>query len=386
MNIISDPSRDTRATGQPPGGYEWWYFDAVSDDGRYSFVIIFYEGNPFSTRYIRALEEKTEPASPESSSTSTSRSAVSASLPVPSEYPAVSISMYAQGEPIYYSFTEYDATDCTFSEEHPFVEAGPHRMEGSRTGGQLSYSLSLNEELPSGDRLQAELVFESPAVTNFFEETEDHSPAGHYWNLVQPRAEVSGTIEIGDAGEGDRTVAFRGTGYHDHNRGEEPMHEEFTDWYWGRCHFDYATLVYYVMNRKDGQQLQRQYRAWLIDPPGSKIRARGNQIDVSDKSLSLFGLYSGRKLSIHAHDGIEIQVQQSHLLDNGPFYQRFLSDVFLSVPGSGVLESAHGITEYICPRRIYGRLFWPLVNMRIRQAHAKPHWVQRSRRLYRWTW
>ncbi|SHF67130.1 hydroxyneurosporene synthase [Fodinibius roseus] len=383
MNILSDPARDTRATGQPPGGYEWWYFDALSDDGRYSFVAIFYEGNPFSTRYIKALEEKTGPASPASSSTSTS------SGPMPSEYPAVSISVYDQGEPVYYSFTEYDATDCIFSEERPLVEIGPHRMKGSRTGGQLLYSLSLNEELPSGDRLRAELTFDSPAVTDLFEDTEDHSPAGHHWNLVQPLADVSGTIEIGAAGKGaeDRTVAFRGEGYHDHNRGDEPMREEFTDWYWGRCHFDYATLVYYVMNGKgkDGPS-QHQHQAWLIDPSGSKITARGNQIDVSDKSLSLFGLYSGRKLSMRGHDGTEMQVQQSRLLDNGPFYQRFLSDVFLSVPGSRVLESARGITEYICPGRIYGRVFWPLVNMRIRQAHAKPHWVQRSGRLYRWTW
>lgn len=377
MNILSDPALDTRATGQPPGGYEWWYFDAVSDDGRYSFVIIFYEGNPFSTRYIKALEAKTVPAS--SSPSSTTQASSSASVPMPSEYPAVSISIYDQGEPIYYSFTEFDEADCTFSEERPFVEAGPHRMKGSRTGGQLSYSLRLSEELPGGDRLQAELAFESPAVAGLFGETEDHSTTGHHWNLVQPRAEVSGSITTGG-----RTIAFRGTGYHDHNRGEEPVCEEYTEWYWGRCHFDYATLVYYVMNRKEGQQ--DQYRAWLIDPSGSKIRARGDQIGVSDKSLSLFGLYSGRKLSMHAPDGTEVQVQQSHLLDNGPFYQRFLSDFFLSVPGSGVLESARGITEYLCPGRIYTRLFWPLVNMRIRQAHAKPHWVQRSGRLYRWTW
>lgn len=386
MNILSDPSRDTRATGQPPGGYEWWYFDAVSDDGRYSFVIIFYEGNPFSTRYIKALEEKTDPASPISASISTSTS----SLPMPSEYPAVSISIYEQGESIYYSFTEFDETDCTFSEERPFVEIGPHRMESSRTGNQLSYLLSLNEELPSGDRLQAELAFESPFPLPLFGEEENPFATGHHWNLVQPRTEVIGTITTGMAEEEsgveerDRTIAFRGTGYHDHNRGEEPMREEFTDWYWGRCHFDSATLVYFVMNRKDEQQ--SQHRAWLIDPSGSKVITRCNQIEVSDKSLSLFGLYSGRKLRMHANDSTEIQVQQSQLLDNGPFYQRFLSDAFLSVPASRVLESARGITEYLCPGRIYERIFWPLVNMRIRQAHKKPHWVQRSKRLYRWTW
>jgi carotenoid 1,2-hydratase len=31
------------------------------------------------------------------------------------------------------------------------------------------------------------------------------------------------------------------------------------------------------------------------------------------------------------------------------------------------------------------KIFWPLVNMRI-QYPGKTHWVQKSPRLYRWTW
>lgn len=363
MHILSDPTRDTRTVDQSSGGYEWWYFDAVSADGRYSFVVIFYEGNPFSTRYIKALEGKAD------------------SAPMPSDYPAVSISVYEQENPVYYSFTEFNGTDCTFSEERPFVEIGPHRMESIQTEDQLSYSLSLDEELPNGDRLQAELIFESPPTPALFEEEEDDSPAGHRWNLAQPRAEASGIIKIGSTGEGDRAIAFQGTGYHDHNTGDEPMRDEFFDWYWGRFHFDYATLVFYVMNRKNEQE----HQAWLIDPSGGKIIKAFDQVEVSDKSLSLFGLYSARKLNFQAA-GAEMRVQQSQVIDNGPFYQRFLSDGFLRVPGGHVLESQQGITEYIYPGRIYSRIFWPLVKMRIRHAHKKPHWVQRSKQLYRWTW
>lgn len=367
MKILSDPNRDFRSADKPPGGYEWWYFDAVSTDGMYSFVIIFYEGNPFSTRYIKALGQK------------------EGVLPGPSEYPAVSISIYKQGNPIYYSFTEFSVTDCTFSGERPFVKAGPHRMESTRAEGRLLYVLRLDETLPSGDWLRAEIEFESHlSLALSLGECEKIS-AGHCWNLVQPRAEVSGSIRTGTAGIGarDRTIAFRGRGYHDHNSGEEPMDNEFANWYWGRFHFDYATLIYYVMNGKNKQQ--RQQQAWLIDTAGRKMVDKFDHIDISDKSLSIFGLHSARMLNFQA-EGAEVHVQQSQKLDNGPFYQRFRSEGFLRLTQSGVVESVRGITEYLCPGRIRMRLFWPLVNMRIRQAHEKPHWVQRSGRLYRWTW
>ena len=37
-----------------PGGYAWWYLDAVSDDGAIGLTIIVFVGSVFSTRYARA--------------------------------------------------------------------------------------------------------------------------------------------------------------------------------------------------------------------------------------------------------------------------------------------------------------------------------------------
>jgi len=73
-------------------------------------------------------------------------------------------------------------------------------------------------------------------------------------------------------------------------------------------------------------------------------------------------------------------------LDNGPFYRRYSSDAFLRIKHRGLVESKSGITEYIYPSRIYSRIFWPFVDMRIRYAAENPHWIQRSKTLYRWTW
>jgi len=360
MQIYSNPQRDVRSDKRQSGGYEWWYFDATSDEGRYSFVVIFYEGNPFSTRYNARL--------------------LDGDNPMPSEHPAISITIYEYDEPIYYSFTEFQPERCLFSEEQPDVKVGSHHMEGKLGEGNLVYLLKLDEELPNGDEIKAELTFKSPATEALFD-SNGNTSNGHRWNLVQPRARVTGDISIRAENERAIEIQFKGTGYHDHNTGQEPMRNEFTDWYWGRFHFDFGTLVYYVMNR----QQTEQHQAWLIDSANSRIIERFDEIDSADKGLTLFGLRTARKIGLRSARA-EVQVQQRVLLDNGPFYQRYLSDAYLQIPDRDLVESAKGISEYIHPDRIYAKIFWPFVDMRIRYKAEKPHWVQRSKTLYRWTW
>lgn len=359
MKILSNYSKDVRQPTHKSGGYQWWYFDGVSLDDRFSFVVILYEGNPFSTRYNGALLADKNPS--------------------PVDYPAISISIYEHGDPIYYSFTEFDKSDCHFDEEQPLVRIGNHSMEGSVNDGQLQYELQLSEQLPNGDQLNGTIVFNSENSGDLFTNS-DKISAGHTWNLVQPRADISADLDLDIKGE-EREIEFSGLGYHDQNLGNEPMRNEFDDWYWGRFHFDYATLVYYVMNRREEQQ----HRAWLVSNQNAEILKTFEKVELVDEGLTLFGLKTARKLGFRSGD-IEIRVQQSQLLDNGPFYQRYKSDAFLRIPNEGVVESTNGISEYIRPERIYSKLFWPFVNMRIWFKPEGSHWVQRSQWLYRWTW
>ena len=360
MHIFSDPAKDLRPGEQKPGGYEWWYFDAISDDGKHSLVVIFYRGNPFSNRYIRAIQEQSGQA-------------------MPSQFPAVSISLYEEGEAVYYSFTEFLEEQTQFDDQSS-ARIGPHKVKASINAGRLQYKLHLEEQLPSGDQLKARIHFESNSQPIPLEADSLQAGTRHQWNLVQPRARVEGDIQLKIKEEKERTVNFDGIGYHDHNRGSEPLRRAFGDWYWGRLHFDKATLVYYIMDKQKG----REYRAWLLDQYGAIIK-RFNQADLDDRGFSIFGLYSARKLQFSS-ETFQLQVQQSQKVDDGPFYCRFLSEGFLYNSKTGRTQKTRGITEYIHPDRIYARIFWPLVNMRIRQDYEKPHWVQRSKLLYRWTW
>jgi len=86
------------------------------------------------------------------------------------------------------------------------------------------------------------------------------------------------------------------------------------------------------------------------------------------------------------NENMELTIQHSSILDNGPFYQRFGSEAFLLMNSAGSLQRATGISEYIAPERISWKIFRPLINMRIMNKNGRIHWVQKSNKFYRWTW
>lgn len=355
MRILSDFHKDVQTLKESPGSYEWWYFDAISEND-YSVVIIFYDGNPFSRRYIERLEEDPN---------------VNAS-----EFPAISISVYHKNKPLFYAFEEVLREESEFSRQTPSVSIGNCHLKGVDTGSEMVYTLSLDHTLVNGDRLKGELVFESAAThSSGITTNTDAEDIKHTWNLVMPKGRVTGDLEL--TGYHEQSIPFSGMGYHDHNCGSEPMKESFREWYWGRYHLSNSTLIYYLMLENSEWEM----KAWLLGDKGDLLPFDG-KIRMDDKQLSLFGLKSARKITFKTN-GVEGLLQLSRLIDDGPFYQRYQGDLILH-SGNGV-EKASGISEYIYPSRIYSRLFWPLVNMRIRYP-GKPHWVQQSPRLYRWTW
>ncbi|MDZ7773707.1 MAG: hypothetical protein U5K31_13355 [Balneolaceae bacterium] len=363
MKLQSDITKNGRGSGKSPGAYEWWYFDAVDPERELRVVAIFYEGNPFSRRYIEAQ-----------------RSGAARS----EQFPAVSISVYGGGRTLYCSFTEYGPGEARFGQEGAVLQVGRHRVETVMEEGGVRCRLHLCEELPSGDALEGELEYRGPAPDpGLFAEAAGE--AEHTWNLALPRAGVRGELRLRTPLHEERRLAFEGRGYHDHNTGAEPMKEAFRNWYWGRVHFEAGTLVYYVMDDRDAGGGRSREQAWLIASDGGSISERFVRVEAEDRQRTLFGLHTARRMVI-AGEGAQVTVQHEQVLDSGPFYQRFASRAFLRLPGESAVQAQPGIAEYLRPERIHQRLFWPLVNMRIYYRAEGPHWVQRSPRLYRWTW
>ena len=230
---------DGLRTKEKKNQLEWWYFDGMSDNGVWSFVIIFYEGNPFSPRYIHSSSKKEAK---------------------PGSYPAISISIYKEGKAEYYSFLEFKWDSFSCNGEDFTIKIGKSGFKRSYENGELQYQLNLDQILASGHSLVGTIefssaVFEEAGSSSVKEEMNEQ----HFWNLLQPMAGVKADFEI-NGRNGFENVSFNGSGYHDHNTGYEPMKDSFRDWYWGRFHFEKHTLLYYVMNKLNGS---RQHEAWL---------------------------------------------------------------------------------------------------------------------------
>lgn len=361
MNIKTTFEDNIRSVKPGRGAYEWWYFDAISDDDSVEIVVIFYDGNPFSRRYIQQLRDDSSTVSADN-------------------FPAISISVYKDCKPVYYSFTEVDKTNAFFSKNKPGLRIAEHSMSGYKEKDKTIFKITLKEQLPSGDAISGTLTFRSPDISSQLFRANENKTQKHHWNLVQPNAKVSGKLRWSARDESSTSIVFKGKGYHDHNIGSEPLKNQFNNWYWGRFHFENSTLIYYTTGIEDEAPL-----GWLIENENKNIITTFNEAKFEAVERNIWGLSSARKITLSG-DKMQVMVQQTRILDNGPFYQRFSSDAFLNDLEFNSVQKTTGMTEYLCPPRIYNRLYWPFTNMRIRYQKESPHWVQRFKMFYRWTW
>ncbi|MDR9446180.1 MAG: hypothetical protein RI519_00410 [Balneolaceae bacterium] len=367
MNILSNQLIDLQKQEKPSGGYEWWYFDAISSCKTWSVVLIFYEGNPFSPHYHGALQNPRSEDVPG---------------PLPQEYPAVTLSLYKKGQPIYYSFQELEPQACTIDtsmQTHQVhLTFGPHTLLLVRDRKEYRVEIQLDDKLPNGDSLQGHLRYSSALkepVRSHIGSSQD-SLGAHSWILCMESAQVHAELQLG--GSKAINLSFEGQGYHDHNVGMEPMHKSFSDWHWGRAHFeDGSFLLYYVMSQLEGAITGG---AWISNALEGSVQFTQDVLITPFLNRSFFGLKNLKSLHITAENESILEVQRQTLSDNGPFYQRFHT----KVTWGG--DSAIGIGEYIVPSRIVHKSTWPLIRLRLRKAGHPPSWVQKSRFFYDLTW
>lgn len=365
MNFRSYYLSDIPKEKSSPGSYEWWYFDGTDHKGEYQFVVIFYEGCPFSPSYIKAAEKYPDHVNAKASA-----------------HPAVSISVYRHGKTVFYSMSEYAPSEVEFNRDKISMRIGKHSLEGFIENGQLVYALRLDEVLPSGDKFSGILRFVSTIPNQqMWNGIGEPLKSSHEWNLTQPRAHVKGVLSITQLGKHEKPIIFDGIGYHDHNIGDTFLKNDFHDWYWGRVHFNEHTLVYYIMNSPNGIKKN----AFLIGPDNQDVNYRTDKIKIDGISRNGFVLGAARRIILD-FEPCKITLLTDEVLDSGPFYYRFNSSARLESNGTMENEFTGGISEYIRPSRIHRRIFWPLVKMRYRNTYERPHWVQKSSFLYRRTW
>ena len=327
--------------------YEWWYFDAISDDGRDVIVIIFLDNFIFSPRYNRKKAESQISSNPKSEVRNPK-----------SIVPAVAFTYYRDGKPVYRAINEFGSDDFSASGTAPECRIGENffRFESAPYGS--GYLISIKASLRKSRTLEAQ--FEWLAIeSDFLPEKKIDEDDAHVWNLAVARADVSGRITVqNEKGKELNTVHFRGTGYHDHNYDNRWLPETVQDWQWGRAHFTDCSAVFYRYKESSAGVTK------LFTIRNGELRERDAEYDEQQFARDIFGIRYPQRLTFLTEDNMRLRIKQTKIIDASFFYLRFLSEMTLTLR-DGKPRKSVGITEYLNPKALkYRWLDW-LVNMRI---------------------
>ena len=187
--------------------FEWWYFDMQFDDG--STIVITFNTKP-----------NTAPNGPLKPSV----------LLIRRDAKGQSRRALLESAPSTFSA----ATDTCD------VKVGPNWVRGDLT----NYTMHVEGD---GAVIDLQMTRGAPswrpgAGVSFFDKAQTEFLA---WVAPVPYGTVTGTVTDGD---GTRTI--KGTGYHDHNWGNQLMGVGLDHWFWGRAHVDDFSLIFVMLTTK----------------------------------------------------------------------------------------------------------------------------------------
>ena len=350
-NDVWHPKKDSQ-------GYEWWYFDALSDDGRDALVVIFLDNFIFSPRYNSNCRKQSKQRKNSLNNSSENNQPAKEEI---DHFPAVAFFYYQDGKPIYRAINEFTPESFSADTNLPACKLGENSFKFESAPYGSGYLLSIKADLRGKRKLEAKLEWLS-VESDFLPHKEFVDlEETHHWNLVCPRSDVTGSIKVSDEkGKSLDVRHFRGTGYHDHNCDRRWLPQTVKEWQWGRVHFSDATAVYYRYCELNGDEPVT--KLFLIK--NGELKIFDAYYEERKMRRSVFGMKFPKEITVTTEDNIELNITQFKPIDESFFYLRFLSEARLKCPNSETHE-AFAITERLAPKALkYRWLDW-LVNMRI---------------------
>ena len=299
----SDPDRFVNHP--QPGSHEWWYFDAISADGRDALVIVWYAGLPFDPAYgVAAIRHEQQPDR----------------YPAPKalDHAAIGLSWYRDGKTVAYALNAYRADAFAHQPDPWSVAVGDSRVDRDGNG----YRLSVRTPAVDGKTpIRALLRFQPAGGTEAHECDLGTADLPHLWSLVAADCRVEGRVAVGDT-----ATEFTGRGYHDHNAGAGEMSRTMRRWEWGRVHHGDRTEIFYDAESHHGPARS----LWITCRDGRPETVRDDAEFLDDRrNRTVFGMRHDRSLLIDSTRGRMIRDVRPPV-DAGPFYLRWLADFTVS--------------------------------------------------------
>lgn len=319
------------------GGYAWWYFDALSDDGDRALAAIFFIGSVFSPDYALRLDRG---------------EAVRAE-----EHLGVNIALYDRGRRVAWVMSEYGPEDLRALGEHGPAIAGS-AIEAA--GGTLRLRLRdrsapfLTVLAGAGAPVEGEVEFTPLAGPAGTHELPATGATRHVWRVPMPRARISVRFRRPDFG-------FCGIGYHDVNAGEGRLEKDFARWSWARFHVGDRTVVLYAVHPRAGDEAGLVLDQRDGDGPVAPTLVHGpeegdhRRVGWGMRLPSWFSLMDG-----------QLRCRPGRLLEAAPFYARYLG----ALSERGRLLGS-GIGEYLDLDRFRSPGIRFLLRFRMRRIGAR---------------
>ncbi|MDB4969894.1 MAG: hypothetical protein JWN44_5583 [Myxococcales bacterium] len=289
-----------------PGGYAWWYFDAVSDDGARALTAIFFIGSVFSPDYAGRVR-RGEPARAQ-------------------EHVGVNLALYERGKKRAWVMSEYgEAALGPVGEAGPRIgESGIERIGGGGGGGSGGDSLRVTIHERSapflvslagiGARVDGVIDLEPHAPPLAPVELTGEGAAGdrHRWHVQVPRARVRVRFER-------PSFSFDGVGYHDLNAGDGRLERAFSSWSWARFHAADRTTIIYATHERSGAA-----RACVVDARDDEaaVVRPATLLPEGERMRLPWGLRMPRWFAVD-DGGRVLRCQPTRLYESAPFYARY---------------------------------------------------------------
>ncbi|MFV8230020.1 lipocalin-like domain-containing protein [Mycolicibacterium peregrinum] len=233
---------DQQRNDTKPGHWEWWYFDAILDDG--TAVVI-----QFFTKALSGLDK--DGAQPSL--------AMKVTRPDGSHYER--------------------QIDCAAGSSHigtgkADLRFGPHCFIGDLVDYRIKVDPSDGPKAGLGADLRLHSLASPWRPGTAYFGFGDHDEETFTWLCAVPRGEVSGTLTIDG-----KTIEVRGSGYHDHQWGSNIYFKLWNHWTWARQRYDDYTVVLFDLNARAEYGRKRFPLFFIQDKDGNVIFESTSDVD-----------------------------------------------------------------------------------------------------------
>ena len=316
---------------EPAGAYQWWYFDALSDDGRYGLVAIYFVGGVFSALYADRLQD-----------------GIAAS---PLDHPMVNLALYDRRKKIAWVFSEYPREQLEVVDPCLDLSIGGSRVRRLASG---SYEWTVNDrDFAAGRDVQARALFHPLAPAIAPPDAVLSSDGRHSWGSPAPRCRVEFSCpSLG--------LSWKGHGYHDMNAGLEPLFAGFREWGWGRAHLGDETRIYYDALEADGTRVRRI----LTGRDGRLDHQQVPATSEAQREWTGWLLHLPREPEAGHLNGEIIRVKREAMWEHSPFYARWVGRF------SNGTEASRGVCEHVDLQRFASPFIRWMLRYRIYRRRA----------------